>query len=339
VYCVNSTSRVLIAWATIVLVLAALLSFTAYAPEAQGVGESCSGKDVYPSQRLSRVAEDTPSGTTFCLHDGTYKISRSITVQNGDVFMGVYSDSTRPSVTTDRAHHIFSAYSSEDATIKNLTVSGAVGSDRCEPKCGRGIGGGNNLTVVNVRATHNMNAGIGAPGPGTLVQGSILDHNGSRSFSALDGGPSSAAGIKSTSSFTLMDSYVHDNWWNGVWCDGECNTFTVKDSTITDNGKVGIVNEKTTGPALITGNIIKRNGRNEAVSALPRTRAGLLIINSTNADINGNIFGRNYHQYGIYVHEGKPPPDVSGISIHENTMNGDRINGCGLSGVTCKLNN
>jgi hypothetical protein len=186
--------------------------------------------------------------------------------------MGVYSDSTRPSVTTDRAHHIFSAYSSEGASIKNLTVSGAVGSDRCEP--GRGIGGGDNLTVVNVHATHNMNAGIGATGPGTLVQGSILDHNGSRSFSSLDAGPSSAAGIKSTHSFTIMDSYVHDNWWNGVWCD------------IT----------------LISGNAIKGNGRNEAVSALSRTRAGLLMINSANADIYGNTFGRNYHRYGIYVH-------------------------------------
>jgi len=135
-----------------------------------------------------------------------------------------------------------------------------------------------------------------------------------------------------------MDSYVHDNWWNGVWCDIECNAFTVKDSTITDNGKVGIVNEQTTGLTLISGNAIKGNGRNEAVSALSRTRAGLLIINSANADIYGNTFGRNYHRYGIYVHEGKLPPDVSGISIHGNTMNGDRINGCGLSGVNCNLN-
>jgi hypothetical protein len=330
------TNRVPLLRGAIATFLVALLFFTAYVPEAQGVGESCSGIDVRPSQSLRRVAQDAPSGMTFCVRDGTYKVSRSIIVQSGDVFMGVYSDTTRPSVTTDRAHHVFNADFSDGATVKNLTVSGAVGNDRCEPDCGRGIGGGKNLTVENVRATHNMNQGIGGTGSGLLVKGSIMDHNGSRSFTNLDGGPSSAAGIKSVNSMTVINSQFYDNWWDGVWCDIGCQGFRVENSTATHNGKAGIAYEDTNGPADITGNTIKRNGWNKAVPASKR-KGGLLIVDSTDANVFGNIFGGN-RPYGIDVGETLRLPTVGGISIHDNTMNGDRIHGCGLSGVTCENN-
>jgi hypothetical protein len=333
-------SKVPLLRGAIVIFVVALLSVTAYVPKAQGVGGSCSGIDVHPSQGLRRAAEEAPAGRTFCVHDGTYKVSQSIRVQSGDVFMGVYSDTTRPSVTTDRAHHVFNADFSDGATVKNLTVSGAVGNDRCEPDCGRGIGGGKNLTVENVRATHNMNQGIGGTASGLLVRDSTMDHNGSRSFTQLDGGPTSAAGIKAVSSATVIDSQFYDNWWDGVWCDG-CESFRVENSTATHNGKAGIAYEFTkgpaVGPAVITGNMIKRNGWNDAVPRA-RRKGGLLIVDSTNANVFGNIFDRNV-PYGIDVGDTPRLPTIGGISIHDNTMNGDRLHGCSLSGVTCDANN
>jgi hypothetical protein len=318
------------------VVLAALLSFTAYAPEAQGVGESCTGKDVFPSQNLPKVAQNSPPGTTFCIHDGTYKISTPVRVESNDTFAGVYSDSSKPHVTTDTAYHIFGADDTVGATIRELKISGAVGNDQCEPDCGRGIGGGENLTVVNVRVTDNMNSGIGGTGPGLLVKGSIIDHNGSLTFSKLDGGPSSTSGIKSVNSLTVLNSTLQQNWWNGVWCDGECNTLTVKGSTITDNGKAGIAYEMTSGPTLISGNIIKRNGWNDKVTT---KRAGLLMNDSDQAEAYSNTFGGNY-PYGVQVADSRERlPDVSDIWIHHNTMNGDSIVGCSISGVTCESNN
>ena len=332
-YCGNSTSRVLIAWATIMLVLAALLSVTAYAPEAQGVGESCTGKDVFPSQNLPKVAQNSPPGTTFCIHDGTYKISTPVIVESNDTFAGVYSDSSKPHVTTDTAHHIFNAHDSVGATIMELMISGAVGNDQCEPDCGSGIRGGENLTVVKVRLTDNLNSGIGGTGAGLLVRGSMIDHNGSLSFSNLDGGPTSTSGIKSVKSLTVLNSTLQHNWWNGVWCDGECNAFTVKGSTITDNGKAGIADEISTGPALISGNTIKRNGWNDQVVT---RRAGLLLSDSDRIEAYGNTFGSNF-RYGIEIVDTKGRlPNVTNISIHDNTMNGDSIVGCSITGVSCE---
>jgi hypothetical protein len=326
-------------------VLVVLLYGAAYDTSgAQGAVTPCAGKDVHPSQNLANIARNSSAGTTFCIHDGTYKISSPVMVQSGDVFWGAYSDSTRPHVTTAKAHHVFDAgggiLGSKDdavgATIKNLTISGAVGDSQCQPACGRGIGGGANLTVENVRVTKNMNQGIGGMLDGLVVRNSTIDHNGSAAFT-----PSievnSAAGIKSFSSMTIIKSNIHHNWWNGVWCDGECNAFRVKDSKITDNGKSGIHYEWSTGPTLITGNTIQRNGWNDTV---PNKRGGLLIVDSTNADVHGNSFGDNFQNIGVHLVDYKiREPATSNIAIHDNTMNGDLVVGCDLPGASCIRNN
>jgi hypothetical protein len=340
---VDSTRRVPIVWATVTLVLVALLSVSAYVAldAAQGAIQPCAGKDVYPSQNLTNVAQNASAGTTFCIHDGTYKISSPIIVQRRDVFVGLYDDGTRPVVTTITAFHIF--YAGDDptsaasgATIKGLTVSGAVGNNQCEPKCGRGIGGGKNLTVDNVRVTDNLNSGIGGTVPGLVVRNSIIDHNGSYSFSMLDGGSSSAAGIKSVNSMSVKNSYIHHNWWNGVWCDEECNALTVQNSKIVDNGKAGIADETSSGPALFTGNTIQRNGWNDAVTT---RRAGLLINDADHAEAYGNTFGGNF-RYGVEMADSQGRlPNVTDNSIHDNTMNGDLTVGCSISEVSCYRNN
>ena len=235
----------------------------------------CDGVQVGPSEDLAAVAEAKSAGTTFCIRDGSYKVTRSVKVQSGDRFVGVYSDGTRPSVSTTRAQHVFDAYGSTGAVIRGLKVRGAVGNDRCEPDCGRGIGGGTNLRIVSVRVTGNANQGIGGTGPGLIVISSIVDHNGSYSFSR-DGGPISAAGIKSVNSITVLNSKIFRNYWAGVWCDIQCGSFIVKESTLVDNGKVGIHDEISSGRAIFARNVIRNNG-----SLRGATRpSGLLIVSS-----------------------------------------------------------
>jgi hypothetical protein len=316
--------------------LGLVLSISVYAPQAEGV-TSCSGKQVYPSQSLPSVAANNPPGTTFCVRDGTYNLSRAVVVESGDKFIGVFSDGTRPSIKTTTVHNIFDAKESVGATIRDLDISGAVGNNQCEPNCGRAIGGGQDLTVNNVRAHHNANQGIGGTKPGLLVTNSEIDHNGSYSF-ALDGGPRSAAGIKSVNSMTVLNSRVHDNYWSGVWCDNLCGAFQVKGSTLTKNGKAGIHYEASAGPAVFANNKIQANGGNNAIPASGR-RAGLIIYASSNADVYGNTFGSNTF-YGIEVAEDNRDwsPKLSKISLHDNTMNGDTIIGCALLPVICTNN-
>jgi Right handed beta helix region len=314
-----------------IALLAYCLSSLSYAPRAQAA-YPCSGKHVYPSQNLTTVAAGSNAGTTFCIHDGTYNVSKPVLVQDNDKFIGLYDDATRPAVVTTQALFVFDAnHGSNGALIKGLKISGAVGGNYCEPNCGRGIYGGTNLTVDDVWLTANKNQGIGGTGPGLLVQNSIIDHNGSYSFSN-DGGPITAAGIKTMASMTVLNSTIRDNYWSGVWCDNGCDAFTVKNSILTGNGKAGIHNEISDGPSVFARNTIKGNGK---LTRAPR-RAGMVIVESTNVDAYGNTFGGNT-QYGVHIANGTRHA-LRNVKFHDNTMNGDLSTGCALSGVSCYAN-
>jgi hypothetical protein len=305
-----------------------VLSYLLYVSPAAKAAYSCSGKDVYPTQNLTIVAQNSPRGTTFCIHDGTYNISDPVRVDDNDRFIGLYNDSTRPAIVTSQAKALFDAGGSSGALIKGLKISGAVGGNYCEPECGRGITRGDHLTVNDVWLTGNKNAGIGGGGPGLLVQNSIIDHNGSYSFSN-DGGSITAAGIKTMGSMTVLNSRITDNYWSGVWCDGGCARFEVRNSVIARNGKAGIHNEVSDGPSIFAGNTIKGNG---TLTRAPR-RAGIVIVESTNVDAYGNTFGGNA-TYGVLMAKGTRHA-LSGVKFHDNTMNGDTKSGCDLKGVSC----
>jgi hypothetical protein len=297
-----------------------------------GAATSCNGKDVYPGQNnLASIAENSPAGTTFCIHDGSYEVSKPVRVTDNDRFIGVYNDTTRPSVTTTQSHQVFNALGSTRAIIKGLKIAGAVGGNYCEPGCGQGIRGGTNLTVSDVRLTKNENNGIGGVSTGLVVTDSVVDGNGSRSFTILDPGTSSSAGIKSSKgTVTVTNSVIRDNYWNGVWCDIDCTALTVKNSVMTGNGKAGIQNEISSGPAVISGNTIKNN----STLFNANRHAGLLIVSSSHVDAYNNSFGGNAGPGVLVVDDGRSP-GVSDVRIFDNTMNSDAIRGCLLSGVTC----
>jgi hypothetical protein len=306
------------------------LAYLLYAPQAKAA-YPCSGKHVYPTQNLTQVAANSAAGTTFCIHDGTYNISVPVKVEGNDRFIGLYDDSSRPAVVTTKAQQVFNAGPSSGALIKGLKISGAVGGNYCEPSCGRGIQGGHNLTVYDAWITNNKNNGIGGTSTGLRVENSIIDHNGSYSFSYLDGQPSTAAGIKSSqTSLTVLNSRIYDNYWDGVWCDNDCEAVTVKNSTLTGNGKSGIHNEILSGPAIFSGNTIKGNGR----LAGANHPSGLLIVSSSNVDAYNNTFGNN-SDHGVRIIKDGRAPGVSNVKIHDNTINLDSLSGCTLSGVSC----
>jgi hypothetical protein len=326
---VVSTRVSVLFWAAALFIAVAAYCLS-YVPQAMAA-YSCSGKQVYPSQNLTTVAGNSPSGTTFCIHDGTYNVSTPVRVDDNDKFIGLYDDTSRPAVETSQAQIVFDAnHGSDWGVIKGLEISGAVGGNYCEPACGKGIRGGRHLTVDDVRLTGNANNGIGGTGIG-LVKNSVIDHNGSRSFTRLDGGPSQSAGIKSASgSVTVLNSRIEDNYWVGLWCDGDCNALTVKDSTITGNGKAGIHDEISNGPAVISGNTIKGNG----ILAAADRHAGLLIMSSANVNAYNNTFGANVG-YGVEIDEDRRRPRMRHVKVHDNAMNGDSLRGCKRRGVSC----
>ena len=315
------------------IILASVALMVSSTARANAAGETCTGVQVSPGNDLARVAAARPAGTTYCIRDGTYPVASKIVVQSTDIFKGIYSDSTRPTVTTTTAEQIFDATGSTGATISDLTVSGAVGDTSCQPACGRGISGGANLTLENVRATENENQGVGGTGANLVIRNSVFDSNGTREFYA-EGTYASAAGVKSVNSMFIYNSRATDNAWVGFWCDLECGAFEVHDSVASRNGKGGIFYEVSTGPAIFEGNLFQNNGYSETW----RRPGGLLMVSSQNANAYGNTFGSN-NEAGVRITEDERSPRVSNVNFHNNVMKGDPLMGCTVSGVLCSKNN
>jgi hypothetical protein len=305
-------------------------------PEAEpepNPDSECKGEFVAHGDNLTSVAASKPAGTTFCIDVGTHKVSAAVKVQSGDRFIGVSDDATF--VATDSAPFVFDASGSNGARITGIDISGATGNEACRPKCGRGIWPGDNTTVSHVSLHDNANQGIGGAGPGLLIEDSEIYRNGSEAFVGCCGG-----GVKSGTSYTIRDSFVHHNIGNGIWCDVTCPRFVVENNVVRDNSRNGIRYEHgihvsaevaSKGSALIVGNLV--TGSNTSRN----TPGGGIEVNSaSNVIIDNNTLGSTIDAAGINVRGSRHA--LSNIAIRDNTMGGDKINGCSLSGVTCLRN-
>lgn len=294
---------------------------------------NCKGTSISPGDDLTKVADARPSGTTFCIAAGRYMVSSPITVQSDDRFVGVSADSTF--VATNSAQFVFDASRSNGARFSGLDISGATGNEVCRPKCGRGIWPGENTVVSQVSLHDNANQGIGGAGSGLLIEDSEIFRNGSEAFIGCCGG-----GVKSGASYTIRDSYVHHNIGNGIWCDVGCPRFVVENNVVKNNSRNGIryehgknvsAEEAKQGSALIVGNVV--TGSNTSRN-LPG--GGIEVNSASNVVIASNTLGSTIDAAGINVRGSRH--ELSNIVIRDNTMRGDHINGCSLSGVTCLRN-
>jgi hypothetical protein len=286
-----------------------------------------------PGENLARVAAHCPPSTTFTIKDGTYKLSRAVIAQSEDTFKGVYSDATRPQIHANGAQMAFNVGDTKGVTISGLSISGTGGGAWCEPACGGAIKkDGRNLHVLNVRLHHNLNQGIGNPGPGFVLENSEIDHNGSASFAK--GGASSAAGVKITRGpATFRNNKVHHNYWHGIWCDEYAGSIEISGNAVHHNGKSGIRYEICRGPSKITNNRVFANGHLKKDKG---SRDGIVLVGAHGVGVANNVLRGNRGD-GIQA-KTADRQRTSGVSIHHNSLGNDTLKGCKLAGVVCRAN-
>jgi hypothetical protein len=297
---------------------------------------------VAATDDIGSAVSDAPPGARVCLAaNAVYRVSSPLRPRTGQTIVGpaalvgeglsdaqdVVELKTGPGV------------GSVDVTLIDLDISGG----------GRnGVGCWIGTTVEGGRIHDNPKDGIGCDLEGNagdvVVDGVEIDHNGS--VESLGWG---AAGIKwfHADGVTVRNSSIHDNIGNGVWCDGNCGDLDVVDNVITGNTRKGVFYEKSggshirgvsyTGFATIRGNVIQRNNLEGSETA----HAGISIIASRNVLVVGNTFGDNADQ-AIHIrnddarlHDDKPGFVVGNVTAGANDLNGERIVGCDLPGVTC----
>jgi len=293
------------------------------------------------------------TGKKFCILSGEYNVNTSTTDgiigQDQDQYLGIsHPNQPQPRVYTTTEYNVFDLETDQSVTIDNLKIEGATAPNNwtdakaCQPSCGRGINQpGSDLTVTDSRITNNAAQGIGGAGTGLEIYRTEIDNNGyhqvfNSSTNQLEyvfffqDDFESAAGMKSTSSFTIADSYIHHNPWTGVWCDIDCDTAIIQDNIIEHNGKTGIHIEissaTSTNPVDISGNTIQDNGDANYAWGNPN---GVSIVNSSYVDVYNNILGNN-NVHGVKVWWDKNRTNATSvltdhINVYGNTLNGDTI--------------
>jgi hypothetical protein len=312
--------------------------------EDAGDPTSCEGTHVYPGDNLVAIVNGGAPLETFCIHAGTYDVGISnLQPRPGQSFIGdpvtvgpegqIHAPTQLRGSDEDGIFYFVRA--ADGVTFENLDISGAPGvmTTRSQTKKhGRAINGNTYAPVVTIRSSrlhHNAASGVGGIGSGTLLESVELDHNGSSSYLKC-----CAAGVKSVKSFTIRDSYVHDNTGYGIWCDGGCGggVYEVTGNLVRDNTVDGIRYEISMNEfgALIQANVVQRNN----TSLKTGGHGGIAIVSSWKAAVLENVLGGN-GRFGIDFKDDNRG-SLAGNVTRANVLNGDKIKGCTLIGVSCQ---
>jgi hypothetical protein len=310
----------------------------------------CQGVHVRANAQLASVVNGHGAGTTYCLARGNYTVTKRVLLDPGDRVVGAGRDATiiraAPGISV-----MFGYYHSDTTgvvTFKRLSVGGANrprGED-CNSSCGAVMLADVRIHAMGVRCFGNGTTCFGGGAHDIVVRNFECDRNGWHPDSLRTDAQSASCIKLFQGSFTMTNSYVHDNAWDGIWCD-HCDhvAFVIRDSKLVRNGRSGIVWEVSGDAvdgdhALIKNNKIRNNGWN--TDGPPSPWAGIIISDSSNIEIAGNIFGGNNPGDGsrdtraVLIYDGtRNPLPMHDIYIHDNVLNGDRIQSCTITGVTC----
>jgi len=319
---------------------------------------ACTGVQVAAGANLGTVFAAEPAGTTFCLAAGTYTVGTTNPVlEDGDVVMGAGRDTTFI-VPADFDADLFTVSSGAAITVQAVDIDGPEVesiSTTCAPQCGRvfsSYAGG--ITLRDMNCHDAGTACIGGGGQATsltVLDNVACDHNGYHPDTLLPDFRSAACVKLNNGSLTATGSTFTDNAWVALWCDFCDNTdFLVEGNTFTHNGRGGVSWEVSGhfvagDNAIIRNNVFHDNGWNEAVphgaghSAIRCDDCSHLLVelNTFGGNLASDQGGDGFKAIKLLDGSRVSGPLVD-VVIQNNTLNGDRIDTCTLTGVTCSGN-
>jgi Right handed beta helix region len=258
---------------------------------------------------------------------GTFTLGSTVQAQLGDVFRG--RGRTATSIVGDGFIGDLFRSTGGSHTIRALSLSGARADASCHPGCGRAVTGS-----VAFRDVHCFDNDTACAGPERIrMVDSTCDHNGAIIATVSTARTASCIKTVRGGSLLVKGSWIHDNPWNGLWCDfcdGPNSSFVVRDSVIENNGHIGIAWEVSGGTtagdfALIEGNIIRHN--NTTWRDEPGRGAGITCSDCADLTVRGNTFRHNATAVWVLVNDRADWAGNPGISITDNVLKGDAIIG------------
>ena len=308
-------------------------------PDAGRAVVDCDGRRVRDGDDLAAAINSAPAGTTFCVEAGTYPLSETIEVQDGDIIRGRPSTVTRrgPAVDPDPVVHVRNAgglarmfhVTAHTGRMEWLDIRGSPdgarytddtretcenwgeASDRC-PKGGTGVAigageSGPEFVFEHLQVHHNPAQCISG------VKGTLLRSELYRCSQNADYWGYSAGALKTINEQESAYNFVHDNEAEGLWCDQGCrnNPATPEgwhqhDNLIVNNGRAGVRYEFS--PVL--GNA---DHARQPTALIEDNRlagngwGGVDVHDAQNATVRGNAFGPTTIAGTEYPHNGSGP--------------------------------
>ena len=335
--------------ATLLIVgaFAAIPTMPAAGPDLQGVGTLAAATpvptppepqlrcsvNVNPSQNLTAVVAAAAAASTFCLR--RRHLQHHLARRPGLRWTGFLGSATnRPVINASATTIGIDARGAANVVLENIVVSGAqlqTGRNQC-PACGRGVFAGDGIQLWNVELTGNAQNGLSGSQntstPWLIVDSQIIGNGDTAELGYA------AGGIKGVNPYTILNSYVADNIGSGIWCDVGClgGTWVVEGNTVVGDTRDGIRYEISESGATIEYNDVE--GNNTSAGSF----SGIHLASSGNANVGHNTSLANFGSQIKVENSGRQNSGVTNDSIIDNTVNGGKVVGCNISGVTCSGN-
>jgi hypothetical protein len=303
--------------------LLALFAFVATTEErAEGAPWTCTGTHIFPGGSRENdidavINTKHPTGTTFCVHAGTYPVSEPAILKTGDKLEG--EPGTETIIDTNTIAPIRSpipVVKLEGRGSANLLRARGVGiSIRWVDLSGAsGVGSGagaitagsvsSDFLVEFVRIHENASAGI-TNMKGRIFHSEFFENSEDPRSLGFNG-----SAIKGITEYEAGHLYVHDEQGNGLWCDVGCSQdpfreegFWVHDSVVVNSGRAGIRYENSSSDALFNNNEVHGNGRTQHRGGIDIRDAQNAWVGPNNnfgkATIAGEVYPPNFERIGV----------------------------------------
>ncbi len=207
------------------------------------------------------------------------------------------------------------------------TVDGSSGSawvvknNEVRYNHGKGIKTGSRMQVLDNYVHHQGQLGIAGGGNSLLVQGNEIAYNNAAGFTT--GWEAGGSKFVFTDVLIVRGNFSHHNRGAGIHCDIDNINALIEGNRLEDNDWRGIFYE-ISYKAVIRNNVARRNG-----FKIPKTvglvdGAGILVSNSRDVEIYGNVVENNRTGIGAYDSDrgsGKYGVyDLWNLNVHHNTV-------------------
>ncbi len=273
---------------------------------------SCTGIQIDPSftaDQIQQLVDTNPNGTVFCFASGTYVLNHYVTLKESNQFI---CPARRSCVLTGLDQYrgaLAAQYGTTQQVIKGFVVEHFIAVPDVWPNAGlqvrdygvlednesrynqTGIHVAANNTIRGNYVHHNRQYGIaGGPGDNILIEGNELAWNNTAHYDPNNdaGGSKIVGSTAGTKYLTWRRNYVHDNYGQGIWSDGNLRKVSYEENTIENNGGAGIDHE-ISWDAVIRNNTLRNNNTLEQGQGKSCWSASAIAVNnSQNVEIYGN---------------------------------------------------